>query len=161
MGRNDTLALATGNYYYINFTDRKTRIRYRLGLKTNWEESNLWTIEEWNKRFVRRAKVWYSENRDKVHMSILSDNLELKYKKVQERIAELGIQQFYTAPRHSSSNGLAEREIGVVQVMARVILKARDLPTEFCELAFLHAIFIANRITFDYKGTFQVDPYQQ
>jgi hypothetical protein len=45
--------------------------------------------------------------------------------------------------------------------MARVLLRARDLPIEFWEAALLHTIFIANGIPFDYKGKFQVDPYQQ
>jgi hypothetical protein len=161
MGKNDTPALVTGNHYFIIFTDRKTRLRFGLGLKNNAEESILVAIEEWNKRFVVRAKEWYSSNKEKIHISLLSDNLELKYKKIQERIAELGIHQYYTAPRHSSSNGLSERSIGVVRVMARAMLKARDLPIEFWEAALSQAIFIANRIPFDYKGKFQIDPYQQ
>jgi hypothetical protein len=98
MGRNDTPALVTGNHYFIIFTDRKTRIRYGLGLKTHAEESILSAVEEWNKMFVVRAKEWYSVNTKKIHISLLSDNLELKYKKIQERIAELGIHQYYTAP---------------------------------------------------------------
>jgi hypothetical protein len=108
---------------------------------------------------VVRSKEWYSNNNKKIHILLLSDNLELKYKKIKERIAELGIHQYYTAPRHSSSNGLSERSIGVVRVMARAMFKARDLPTEFWEAALLHAIVIANRIPFDYKEKFQIDPY--
>jgi len=56
MGKNDTPALVTGNHYFIIFTDRKTRLRFGLGLKNNAEESILVAIEEWNKRFVVRAK---------------------------------------------------------------------------------------------------------
>jgi hypothetical protein len=139
MGKNDTPALVTGNHYFIIFTDRKTRLQFGLGLKNNAEESILVAIEEWNRMFVVRAKEWYSSNKKKIHNSLLSDNLELKYKKIQDRITELGIYQYYTAPRHSSSNCLSERSIGVVRVMARAVLKARDLPVEFWEAALLHA----------------------
>jgi hypothetical protein len=76
IGRNDTPALVTGNHYFINFTDRKTRIRYGLGLNNNAEESILAVVEEWNKRFVVRAKEWYSVNKKKIQISLLSDNLE-------------------------------------------------------------------------------------
>ena len=78
---------------------------------------------------------------------------------MQAALAEKGIQQFFTAPAHSSSNGLAERAIGVTRTMARALLRARDLPEDFWELALRHACFLTNRLPFDRKGIFQPDPY--
>jgi hypothetical protein len=41
------------------------------------------------------------------------------------------------------------------------MLRAKDLPAEFWELALKHAVFVANRVPFKYEGRFQQDPYQQ
>jgi transposase InsO family protein len=73
----------------------------------------------------------------------------MKYPNIQELCAHKEIEQFYTAPGHSSSNGLVERAIGVTRNMARALLKAQDLPVEFWELAICHACFLTNRLPFD------------
>ena len=40
------------------------------------------------------------------------------------------------------------------------MLKARDLPAEFWEVALRHAVFIVDRVPFMQRGHFQTDPYQ-
>jgi hypothetical protein len=73
-----------------------------------------------------------------LRISLYSDNLEMKYPNIQEQV--------FTAPGHSSSNGLVERAIGVTRNMAKALLKGRDLPEEFWELAMRH---VPNRLPFD------------
>ena len=55
---------------------------------------------------------------------------------------------------------MAERGFGVVRLMAKALLQARDLPEEFWELAYRLATSIVNRIPWMKRGRFQIDPYQ-
>ena len=156
LGKQAVSGLETGNKYFIIFIDRFSRYRLGFGLKSNNVESILLAVNRWYKKAVLKAKALGTAN---LKISLYSDNLEMKYPDIQEWCATNGIEQFFTAPGHSSSNGLVERAIGVTRNMARALLKARDLPEEFWELAMRHACFLTNRLPFDYRGSFQPDPF--
>ena len=160
LGRQEVPAIVTGHACFIMFTDRRSRKRYGFGLVDNSEEEIILAINRWNSKCLSKVRAWYKDKYHITHISLLSDNLEFKYSRVQGLLGELGIQQFYTAPRHSSSNGVAERGFGIIRSMARAMMKANDMPEEFWEVALVHAIFISNRIPFMYRGDFQIDPYQ-
>jgi hypothetical protein len=129
-----------------------------IGLKDNSERSIIEAVKIWYRECLAKVKAWYGDQ-NRVPISLLADNLEFQYSGVKLIVSELGILQYYTAPAHSSSNGVAERGIGIIRMIARAILKAKDLPMEFWELAVKHACFIANRVPFMYEGRFQRDPY--
>jgi transposase InsO family protein len=125
LGKQAVQGIETGNEYFIIFIDRFSRYRLGFGLKSNTVESILFALNRWYQNAILKAKALGSTN---IRISLYSDNLEMKYPKIQEWCAHKGIEQFYTAPGHSSSNGLVERAIGVTRNMARALLKARDLP---------------------------------
>jgi hypothetical protein len=160
LGRQDIPGLVTQHLTFIMFTDRKTRFRYGFGLLDNGEDEIILAVDRWDKKCLTRVRAWYREKYDRIPFTLLSDNLEFRYSKVQVAVAKLGVQQFFTAPRHSSSNGVAERGFGVIRPMARALMAAKDLPEEFWEAALVHAIFITNRIPFLYRGEFQLSPYE-
>jgi hypothetical protein len=66
----------------------------------------------------------------------------------------------YTDPNKSSSNGLAERTIGVLDQMSRTMREARQLPNDFWEASFAHAAFLRNRMPITIDGVVHMDPYQ-
>ena len=128
LGRQDIPALVTHHLTFIMFTDRKTRFRYGFGLLDNGEDEIILAVDRWDKKCLTRVRAWYKDKYDRIPFTLLSDNLEFRYSKVQVAVAKLGFQQFFTAPRHSSSNGVAERGFGIIRTMARAIMTARDLP---------------------------------
>jgi hypothetical protein len=160
LGRQDVPGLVTGNFTFILYTDRKSRKKFGFGIADNTEEEILLAVNRWNTQCLAKVRAWYKDKYHIIHISLLSDNLEFKYPRVQAALSGIGVQQYYTAPRHSSSNGVSERGFGVLRPMARSMMTARDLPEEFWEAAMNHAVFISNRIPFMYRGSYQVDPYQ-
>jgi transposase InsO family protein len=160
LGKQSTPGIVTNNQYLMVFTDRATRWRFGIGLANNGEAEIIRGAREWVRRYIDRVRYWYAQKEPRIEITLLADNLEFRYRRVQEELAAKDIIQFFTAPRHSSSNGLAERGFGMVRAMARCMLKAKDLPVEFWEAASLHAIYILNRIPFFNNGKFQKDPYQ-
>jgi hypothetical protein len=86
------------------FTDRATRLRFGLGLKGNGEAEIKRGTLKWVRRYIDMVRFWYLAKGFRVEISLLADNLEFRYKKVQEVLAVRDIIQYFTSPRHSSSN---------------------------------------------------------
>jgi transposase InsO family protein len=85
-----------------------------VGLKNNSEKS------------ILSAKSWYNGSLV-VYISLFTDNLEFRYQAFQAKLRALGIEQYFTALGHSSSN---EAAIGVVRTTARAMMRAKDLPAD-------------------------------
>ena len=160
-GKSEVPAIVTGNNYTLTFTDRNSAIRLVIGLHDKSAEEIQAAVCTWHHKMLLKVKSWYGKKyNDRVPITLLSDNLEFKYPQVQETVARCGAEQFFTAKHHSSSNGVAERGFGVLRPMARALLKAKDLPEEFWELATRHSNFLLNRVPCSKRGEFQKDPYQ-
>jgi hypothetical protein len=159
LGKHQEPALGTKNEYIVVFTDRYSRYRVVYGARSNDEAAIIQVVIAWNEGYVMKAKAWTQDQTSHTPISLYSDNLEFKYPGVQRLLASFGINQYFTAPRHSSSNGVAERSIGIIRTMARALMRARDLPEPFWEMAIRHACFLVNRIPFVGNGRFQRDPY--
>ena len=159
-GKNKTPAIVTGNRSRVIFTDRKTRYRYYIGITDNSEEEIKTAIYAWHTKCILLVKGWYKDRYDTVPISLLADNLEAAYSESQDLLRSLGVMPTFTSAEHSSSNGLAERGIGIIRTIDRSLRKSKHLPDEFWEVSERHGCFIANRIPFMYRGEYQTDPYQ-
>jgi hypothetical protein len=140
LGRQAIPGIVTDNQYLMDFTDRATRWRFGICLANNGEAEIIRGTNEWVRNYIDRVRYWYVRKEQRVEITLLADNLEFSYKRVQDALAAKDILQFFTAPRHSSSNGPAERGFGIIRAMARCMLKAEDIPVELWEAAALHAI---------------------
>jgi hypothetical protein len=81
-----------------------------------------------------------------------ADNLELAYPAAHEKLRSLRVELHKTASYHTSSNGLAERGIGVIDQKERTLRIARNMPECFREDAWNFAIHLTNIFPYRYKG---------
>jgi hypothetical protein len=130
LGKQRVKALVTEHEYVALFVNRRSRNKYMVGLKDNSKKSILTEVDKWDAACVKKANSWYNGSQ-KVHISLFANNLEFRYPAVQAKLIVLGIEEYFTVPGHSSSNGVAECTMGVVRTMARGMMYAKDLPAEF------------------------------
>jgi hypothetical protein len=84
---------------------------------------------------------------------LYADNGEMKYPKVREFLKSKPTLLNYTAPGHSSSNGLAEVEIKAVRTISRALLATYNLPEEFWECTEKPAVFFIKQASvYVYSG---------
>ena len=57
--------------------------------------------------------------------------IEMKYSKVEKYLTSIGVKTKFTAPDHSSFNGIAERLIRTLDTTQRILRLQKDLPDEF------------------------------
>ena len=115
-------------------------------------------IERWNNEELSYWRHYY-QNVPNFRFHLHADNLEFKYPEVVTRLTNLGVTIHYTAPGHSSSNGLAERGIGVLDQKERTLRIARNMPECFREDAWDFAIFLSNIFPFRRDGKWHIDPH--
>lgn len=156
--QSDTPAIVTGNRSRYLFTERKSRFRALISFRDNTEESVLSAVQLWFHRFIVPVKEEYARTRPLVVIHVYADNGEMKYPQVKAFLESKMVFLHYTAPKHSSSNGVAEVGIKAVRSVSRSILATYNLPDEFWERAEIHAIFLLNRLPFMYRGSYAVDP---
>ena len=157
--QSETPALITGNKSRILFTDRKSRLAARMAMKDNTMPEVLKAAVLFHDQFLAPVKEWYRDTRQRVTIHIYADNGELAYSEVVQYFRSKAVFIHFTAPDHSSSNGLAEVRIKLVRQMSRSLMLTHSLPEEFFEKAENHAVYLLNRVPFIYQGKFQVDPY--
>ena len=109
--------------------------------------------------FLTPVKEWYKESRPRVTIHMHADNGEMAYSEVVQYLRSKAIFINFTAPDHSSSNGLAEVGIKLVRQMSRSLMLTHSLPEEFFEKAEAHAVYLLNRIPYMYQGKYQIDPH--
>jgi hypothetical protein len=95
-------------------------------LANNGEAEIVRGTRKWVCKYIDRVRYWYAQKEPRIEITLLADNLEFMFKRVQDELAAKDIIQFFTAPRYSSSTGLAERGFGMVRSIARCMLKAKD-----------------------------------
>jgi len=156
--QQETPALISGNKSRILFTERKTRFRVYISLFNNSETCILEAVQYWFHMYIEPIIERYRRTRPLVMAHIHADNLEIKYTKVRAYLKSKLNFLHYTAPAHSSSNGLAEVGIKAVRTVSRSLLATYKLPEEFWEFAEIHAVFLLNRLPFMYRGRYSVDP---
>jgi hypothetical protein len=100
----------------------------------------------------------YERTRPTVAIHLYADNGEMKYPQVREFLQSKLTFLHYTAPGHSSSNGIAEVGIKAVRTVSRALLATYKLPEEFWERAEIHAVYLLNRLPFMYRGRYAIDP---
>ena len=88
-----------------------------------------------------------------------SDTFEIDYTTVHNYLTSIGFWSKFTTPGRSSSNGIADRMIRILDEGQRVLRIQKSLPDEFWGLAFHHSSFIWNRLMFTHKERQQNDPY--
>jgi hypothetical protein len=161
-GRKDTPSIVTGARIGGVFVDKQSRYGPIYTFKNNDEKSILHILDRWNKEVLSFPKVWYAEQikRGEFTFYLYSDNLEMRYPKVIAFLNSIGVKLMYTDPNKSSSNGLAERTIGVLDQMSRTMREARQLLNDFWEASFAHAAFLRNRMPITIDGVVHMDPYQ-
>ena len=157
--QSDTPALITGNRSRILFAERQVRLTALIPMRDNTEPEVLKAAEHFHDHYLAPVKEWYRDTRQRLTIYIHADNGEMAYPKVIEYFRSKAVFIFFTAPDHSSSNGLAEVRIKLVRQMSRALMLTHGLPEEFFEKAEAHAVYLLNRTPFMYKGKFQVDPY--
>jgi hypothetical protein len=156
--QSDTPAIVTGNRSRILFTERKSRFRVYIPFKDNTEPNVLAAVQLWHHRYIRPIKEEYGRTRPLVVVHLHADNGEMKYPKVREYVEGKMYFQHFTAPAHSSSNGVAEVGIKSVRTVSRALMATYKLPEEFRERAESHAVYLLNRLPFMYRGRYAVDP---
>jgi hypothetical protein len=156
--QSDTPAIVTGNRSRILFTERKSRFRVYIPFKDNTEPNVLAAVQLWHHRYIRPIKEEYGRTRPLVVVHLHADNGEMKYPKVREYVEGKMYFQHFTAPAHSSSNGVAEVGIKGVRTVSRALMATYKLPEEFRERAESHAVYLLNRLPFMYRGRYAVDP---
>ena len=157
--QSETPALITGNKSRALFTDRKSRYKVYIPTKDNKTPEILKAAAYFHDYFLTPVKEWYRESRLRVTVYIHADNGELSYPEVVAYLRSKAIFINFTAPDHSSSNGLAEVGIKLVRHMSRSLMLTHALPEEFWEKAEAHAVYLLNRVPYMYQGQFQLDPY--
>ena len=117
-------------------------------------------METWDKE---ELEFWRNKYRDQPNFRfhLYADNLEFAYPAVVERLRKMCVDVHHTAPYHSSSNGLAERGIGVLDQKERTLRIARNMPECFREDAWNFSIFLTNIFPFRYEGNWHTDPHTQ
>ena len=156
--QNDTPAIITGNRSRALFTERKARLRVYIPFKDNTEANVLAAVQLWHHRYILPIKEEYGRTRPLVVVHVYADNGEMKYPKVREFLQGKMYFQHFTAPKHSSSNGVAEVGIKAVRTVSRSLMATYKLPEEFWERAEAHAVYLLNRLPFMYRGKYALDP---
>jgi len=156
--KSEVPGIGTGNYSRILFTERKSRYRVYMSLKDNTEEEILRAMIKFYNLYQLPFIERYKMRSPVVMAHLYADNGEMKYPKVREFLKSKLTFLHYTAPGHSSSNGLAEVGIKAVRTISRALLATYTLPEEFWECAEKHAVFLLNRLPFMYRGRYAVDP---
>ena len=100
-------------------------------------------------------------SRGVVGIQLQSDNGEFATAKIQAFWATNGVYQRFTSPYHSSSNGRAERAIGNVKAMGRVLLAHAELGEDFWYFAAMCAAFLINRTPYKLDGKYVREPWYQ
>ena len=78
-----------------------------------------------------------------------------------DRLRTMCADVHHTAPYHSSSNGLTERGIGVLDQKECTLRIARNMPECFREDAWNFSIFLTNIFPLRYEGNWHTDPHTQ
>jgi hypothetical protein len=111
------------------------------------------TLKEFENKFLLRIRANGVRN-----ILIQSDNGEFKSMLVKQHCREAGILQRYTAPYSSSSNGRAERAIGVVKATGRVLLGHSGLEETFWTFAAKTAAYLINASPSKIDGKWEREP---
>ena len=158
--KKETPALKTGTLIGILFRDRQSPFYAGYSVKNNDSDEILHVIEKWDSE---ELVYWRNKYKDipNFRFHLHADNLELVYPAVHDKLRSLGVDLHKTAPYHSSSNGLAERGIGVIDQKERTLRIARNMPDCFREDAWNFAIHLTNIFPYRYKGEWHLDPHTQ
>ena len=156
-GRKDTPALGNGAHIGVVLMEHSTRFSVTYTIENNDEANVLRVLKAWNDEYLSLVKSWHSAVPDMVYF-LHADNLEMKYSKVEKYLTSIGVKPMFTAPDHSSSNGIAERLIRTLDTTQRILRLQKDLPDEFWGTAFHHANFLRCRMPFTYRGQSMPDP---
>jgi len=159
-GRKETPALITGTLIGILFRDRKSRFYVGYSVQNNDSNSICHVIDQWDAEELAFWRLLYKDDPE-FRFHLYSDNLEFAYPEVEQKLTLLRVSVHHTAPRKSSSNGLAERGIGVISDKERTIRLARNMPECFHEDAWNFAIHYANILPYRYEGKWHIDAHTQ
>jgi hypothetical protein len=157
-GRKDTPAIGDEATMACVFVEHNTRLSVTYTIKNNDESTILGILKQWNDEYLSLAKSWHKDDPTLVYF-LHSDNLEMAYKSSQRYLTSIGVKSKLTDPDHSSSNGLAERMIGTLDRIQRVLRLEKSLPDEFWGPAIHHASFLRNRMPTTHNGHSMLDPY--
>jgi hypothetical protein len=157
-GRKNTPALESGDVLGILFRDRKSRIYKGYTARNNDASEIIFAVNRWNDEELEKWRYQYRNVPDfKFHLH--TDNLEFNFPEVRKLLTTMGVTVHYTATESSSSNGLAERGIGVISDKERTLRIARNMPECFWADAFHIAIDLQNILPYRYRGCWHLDPY--
>jgi hypothetical protein len=120
--QSETPALITGNKSRIIFTDRKSRYKAHVPTKDNTTLEIMRAVVFFYENYLTPVKEWYKESRPRVTIHMHADNGEMAYSEVVQYLRSKAIFINFTAPDHSSSNGLAEVGIKLVRQMSRSLM---------------------------------------
>ena len=157
-GRKDTPAIGNNARIGVVLMEHSTRFSVTYTIENNDETSVLGVLKAWNDEYLSMVKSWHRANPEMVYF-LHADNLEMKYSKVEKYLTSIGVKTKFTAPDHSSSNGIAERLIRTLDTTQRILRLQKDLPDEFWGTAFHHANFLRCRMPFTYRGRTMPDPH--
>jgi hypothetical protein len=157
-GQSETPSIVDKHHSRIILTERVSRFRVYISLKNNSENCVLEAMKYWYRMYIVPIIERYERTRPTVPIHLYADNGEMKYPMVRDFLKAKLTFLHYTAPGHSSSNGLAEVGIKAIRTVSRSLLATYKLPEEFWERAEIHAVYLLNRLPFMYKGRYAVDP---
>jgi hypothetical protein len=139
-GRKETPALKTGTLIGLLFRDRQSRFYVGYSVRNNDTAEIINVLETWDREELQFWKQKYKDVPN-FRFHLYADNLEFAYPAVVDRLRTMCVDVHHTAPYHSSSNGLAERGIGVLDQKERTLRIARNMPECFREDAWNFSIF--------------------
>jgi hypothetical protein len=149
-------SIKEGNKYLTIFVDDASGLVKKYYMPNKSDQEVMKVIEKFHDEYLVRVKA-----RGIGFLQIQSDNGEFKSTRVRKFCATNDIYQRFTSPRHSNSNGRAERGIGNAKAVGRVLLAHSGLGEEFWEYASDCAEFIVNRTPFKLDGQWVREPWFQ
>ena len=88
-GAKDTPAIGNAAIIGVVIIEHTNRFSCAYTIRNNDEDSILEVLRQWNDNYLALAKSWHRDDRTLVHY-LHSDNLEMKYPKVQKILTSIG-----------------------------------------------------------------------